>query len=205
MGYLDTLAALPPDRTLIRPADSRVAILTGQSSFVSSRLSAEQQNFLAAVTPADYEPLSAGFPYHSQLDCFRAEPSMVAASWRNAAQTIWSGGSSRFRRILAQTLQCLLSRTARRLVLVAGSCGLQLANAVWPLLEQPAQLDVRVVALGPACFAKLRIKACVVQGAGDFWSKLFYRGPVDHRVACGHLDYWTSPEVRAITAAEITR
>ena len=202
------LAALDPERSLIRDADSRVVILTGQSSFVSSRLSGEQQSFLESVAPAGFELVMSGFPYHSDLLDIREEPSLMAASWRNAAQTIWSGASATFRRVLAGTLERVLARTRRHVAVVAGSCGLQLANAVWPILAKPAGLDIRVIALGPACFGPLRMDGAavsVLQGRKDRWSRLYYRGRVDHAVDCGHLDYWTSAEVREITAAAIAR
>jgi hypothetical protein len=197
-SYPQHLASLVPERSLIQQADSRVVILTGQSSLTSSRLSEVQQRFLEAVTPPGFEAMFAGFPYHADQLGDRPEPSLLAASWRNAAQTIWTGASTLFRRMLSQTLNSLLSRTNSRFILITGSCGLQLANSVWPELMKPRQLDLRVIALGPACFAPLRMSASVIQGREDYWSKLLYRGPVHFKVPCGHLDYWTSPAVRAL-------
>jgi hypothetical protein len=198
MSYPHRLASLAPERSLIHQADSRVVILTGQSSFTSSRLSAIQQGFLEAITPPGFDLMPAGFPYHADLLGTRPEPSILSASWRNAAQTFWSAAPTVFRQALAQTLNTLLSRTNRRLILITGSCGLQLANSVWPELNKPAELDIRVIALGPACFGTLQVPATVIQGRRDYWSKLFYRGPVKFHVPCGHLDYWTSHEVRAL-------
>lgn len=91
-----------------------------------------------------------------------------------------------------------MDATSRRLILTTGSCGLQLANAAWPLLRVPPDLRVDVTALGPACFGKLRMPVTVVQGRRDRWSRMFYRGRVDHFCECGHLDYWDSNEARAL-------
>ncbi len=204
MSYSRRLASLAPERSLIHQADSRVVILTGQSSFTSSRLSAMQQSFLEAITPPGFEAMPAGFPYHSDQLGARPEPSILSASWRNAAQTLWTATPTAFRMTVAQTLNTLLSRTGRRLILITGSCGLQLANSVWPELAKPAQLDIRIIALGPACFAPRSVPATVIQGSRDYWSKLFYHGTVHFHVPCGHLDYWTSPEVQALICESLS-
>jgi hypothetical protein len=127
----------------------------------------------------------------------------LAASLRNVVQVFWSFASTRYQSIVRQTLQRAIDTTERRLLLITGSCGLQLAVRAWPDLRIPAALEVRIVALGPACFGRLRLAPAaitVLQGGHDGWSRLFYRGPVDARLPCGHLDYWTSPEVREIVA-----
>ena len=85
MSYARRLASLAPERSLIHQADSRVVILTGQSSFTSSRLNAIQQCFLESVTPPGFEPMLSGFPYHADQLADRPEPSILSASWRNAA------------------------------------------------------------------------------------------------------------------------
>jgi hypothetical protein len=157
-----------------------------------------QQRFLEAISPPGFERMMSGFPYHADQLGDRPEPSLLAASWRNAAQTLWTARPTPFRLVLSQTLNCLLATTSRRLILITGSCGLQFANSVWPELIKPSQLDICVIALGPACFGPLRIPATVIQGRSDYWSKLLYRGPVNFYVPCGHLDYWTAPEVHAL-------
>jgi hypothetical protein len=121
---------------------------------------------------------------------------MVTASVRNSLQVIWSLWHPGYRRVLERVLQQVIDATSERLILITGSCGLQLANAVWPKLQVPSALHVKVIALGPACFGALQLPVTVLQGDRDGWSRLLYRGPVDGRCACGHLDYWTSEQVR---------
>jgi hypothetical protein len=83
----------------------------------------------------------------------------------------------------------MLFGAASRTILITGSCGVQLANVGWP---------GEVIALGPACLGPLRVRAYVIRGRGDGWSRLFYRGRVDRACGCGHLGYWESEEVREI-------
>jgi hypothetical protein len=204
-GYLRRLAALDPRGSLITPADLRVLLLTGQSSFRSARLADEQVEFLRTVSPCAGAAVEAGFPFHADLLADEREPfALVAASARNARQVVWSVTSRRYRQVVEHTLQQALDATRERLIVVTGSCGLQLLNRAWTPLALPPRLRVQVVALGPACFAPLRLapaEVTVIAGARDPWSRLFYGGRTDVRVACGHLDYWTSPEVRARVAA----
>ena len=168
---------------------TRVALLTGQSSFVSSALSPVQVSFLRAVAPVGASVLEMGFPFDSSFlgEGFQ-EAGMAGASWRNARQVGWALGSERFRGIVRARLGMLFG-AASRTILITGSCGLQLANVGWP---------GEVIALGPACLGPLRVRAYVIRGRGDGWSRLFYRGRVDRACGCGHLGYWESEEVREI-------
>ncbi len=204
-GYLRRLAALDPRGSLLAPADLRVLLVTGQSSFRSARLAEEQVAFLREVSPCPGAVLEAGFPFHADLLADEREPfALLAASARNARQVVWSMTSRRYQQVVRRTLQQALDATRERLIVLTGSCGLQLLNRAWTRLALPPRLRVQVVALGPACFAPLRLRPAevtVIVGTRDPWSRLFYRGRADVRVACGHLDYWTSPDVRARVAA----
>jgi len=187
VNYFARLQALDDAGSLLVPVERRVMILTGQSSWRSARLSEEQEAFLDAMTPQGWTAVRAGFPYHSAMmvEAFE-ETSMIGASWRNAAQMAMSMGSRPYRAVVRQVLQRAMDTTRGRLRIVTGSCGLQLLNCVWEELRGEAE----VLALGPACFGKLRVPAEVVMGDRDGWSRLFYWGRVDRRVPGGHLDYW---------------
>jgi len=195
-GYL---AKLERANTPLPAVTDRVALLTGRSSFASPALSPQQLSFLKAIAPSGYSILETAFPYDLSLHgtAFR-ETGMLAASWRNMRQVCWSIRNPAFRAIVAGRMQALFDATGRHLILITGSCGLQLANSAWPQLRPPANLRIDVIALGPACFGRLRMPAKVIQGRRDFWSRLFYRGPVDHYCDCGHLDYWDSESVRGL-------
>lgn len=181
--------------------NARIALLTGRSSFASSALSPAQLSFLHSVAPPGTEVIPIGFPFEeSTLGAGYRDVSMIAASWRNGLQVWWTISSAGFRRQVADRLQFLLDSTGERLILITGSCGLQLANRAWPHLRVREDLAVDVVALGPACLDPLRMPATVVQGRRDGWSRLFYSGPVHHRTPCAHLDYWDSAETRRLVA-----
>ena len=202
--YLRRLEELDPRASLVTPAGVRLLLLTGQSSFRSARLEPEQSAFLRAIAPPDATIVDAGFPFHPAMLDDAPPPGMVAASWRNLLQVLWSVASPRYQTSVARTLQQAVDATEIELLLVTGSCGLQIANRVWPRLVIPPGLRIRAVALGPACFGRLRLapaRVAVVQGTRDGWSRLFFRGRIDARVPCGHLDAWTSPAVRAEIAA----
>ena len=204
LRYLSRIEALDPQASLLAPAAIRLLLLTGQSSFRSARLEPEQSSFLRAIAPPGAAIVDLGFPFHPAMLTDARSPGILAASWRNLLQVIWSVASPRYQASVARTLQQALDATESELLLVTGSCGLQIANRAWPRLVVPPGLRTRVVALGPACFGRLRLapaEITVVQGARDGWSRLFYRGRIDARVPCGHLDAWTSPAVRAQIAA----
>ena len=207
MSYFRRLAQREARGSLIQDTGSRIVLLTGQSSFSSARLSPEQETFLRMVAPVGCEPLLAGFPYHANfLGADFRSAGMVAASVRNGVQVMGSLLHPSYRLVLEGVLQELVDKTRELLVLVTGSCGLQMANAVWPRLQLPVGLRVEVVALGPACAGVLRLQGArvtVVQGDQDGWSHLFYRGNVDVRCSSGHLDYWTSLEVQDCVAKHL--
>lgn len=197
MSYFQRLESLDYNRTLAVPTRSRIALLTGQSSFRSSRLTTQQLDFLRDVAPVNAERLQLGFPYHPDFDCDAAEPGIVAASARNTLQYLFSLHSRRYQRIVALALQPLFTNTGESLFIVTGSCGLQLLTQAWPLIEQPQHLNVRVVALGPAGLLPPRAVA-TIRGHRDLWSRLLYHGPITARCDAGHLDYWNSQQARQL-------
>jgi hypothetical protein len=200
-----------PSVSLVRSAGCRLVLLTGQSVPSNTSLSPEQRTFLAAVAPPGVEPLAHGFPFHPIYASGRyRRPSLPAASLHNAHQFIAAAVSRDFRAIIALRLDELMQRTSDRLFLLTGSCGLQLLNAAWPALTAARRARIEVVALGPASLDAIRVpraQLTTVQGARDAWSRWLFRGPVDHRVPCGHLDYWTLREtielVRGLLASRL--
>jgi len=187
-----------PALSLVRPARRRIALLTGQSSPQNTALSPEQRTFLARVAPAGFATLAHGFPFHASYERRPYErPPIALASLHNARQFMAAMNDAAFRNVLAARLGELFERTEDRLILLTGSSGLQLLNAAWPHVCGAA-LNVQVLALGPACLARLNIPAsCLttIRGSCDAWSRLLYRHSIDHEVTCGHLSYWSSPEV----------
>jgi len=194
MGYCTQLRALDYRDSLGAPVRPRVVLLTGQSSFRSSRLMPSQVDFLKAVAPPDAEPLLAGFPFHPAFDCEAHDASLPVAAARNSLQFVWSLTSEQLRRAIAAALRPLLQN---KLVIVTGSCGLQMLAAATTVLP----IDARIVALGPAMWRPYSLdmrRVSVLQGLRDGWSRLLYRGPVNTYCEADHLGYWESHEVRGI-------
>ena len=201
MSYRTRLAGLDENLSLVKPAASRLVLLTGQSSFRSSRLSPAQVEFLNSVAPPGVQPLPNGFPFHSNFDGAAPAPCLLAASLRNALQVCWSLFSPVYRRSVANVLQTLFRNTSECLYIVTGSCGLQILASAWPMLIVPDSLRLCVVALGPALIRPGALPADrihALQGRRDLWSRLLYRGRLEARCNSGHMDYWSSPDAREL-------
>jgi hypothetical protein len=196
LGYREKLEQF---RFAATPSRRRILLLTGQSSFRSSRLTESQSDLLRALgDQLAAEPLFLGFPFHSALDVPDREPPLTAAALRNTWQYLWSRTDRTFQRTIARALQPWLDATCERLFVLTGSCGLQMLCSAWPELRDAGRL--RVVALGPACWRPNLPDLFTIQGRSDYWSRLLYRGPVSSYCAGGHLDYWNSLEVRDLAA-----
>ena len=183
------------------PAPATGAWLTGQSAAHHSRLSPGQLALLDDLTPLGFTAVRGGFPYNeaAMQHPYRAEPIGIA-SVRNTAQHVAATLSPRFAHDLAEHLQPLLDRTTQHLLLLCGSTGAQMMSAALPHVRLPGSLNVQVVALGPVGrlpAPRPRLRVHVIQGGRDLVSRWVYRGPVDTRVAGGHMDYAVHPDVRA--------
>lgn len=197
MGYRTRLRALDYRNSLAAaPARSRVVLLTGQSSFRSSRLMPVQVDFLKAVAPPDAEPLLAGFPFHPEFDRAAPDAALPLAAMRNSLQFFWSFTSASYRQTIADALRPLLRH---KLAIITGSCGLQMLAAASPLIP----IDARIVALGPAMFRPFKLemqRVRAVQGRRDVWSRLLYRGPIAAYCDADHLGYWQCSNTREVVA-----
>ncbi len=197
MGYRTRLRALDYRNSLAATTvRSRVVLLTGQSSFQSSRLMPVQIDFLKAVTPPGAEPLLAGFPFHPEFDRAAPDAPLPIAAMRNSLQFIWSMTSASYRRTIADALRPMLRH---KLSIVTGSCGLQMLAAASTTLP----IDARIVALGPAMLRPFQLdmrRVLAVRGRYDGWSSLLYHGPIAVYCDADHLGYWESREVRGIVA-----
>ena len=172
--------------------ERQIIFLTGQSDPSRCALSPEQQAFLDALPLPASAKLSLNFPYRTDTPSWRHTPVLVG-SVNNARQYVRSR-QPMFAADHAAHVQRLLAR-ARRTLILAGSCGLELFVNL--RLPREALDTVHVFAYGPAA-RRLPDCACVlVQGRRDWVSRVWFR-TVDHRVDCGHRDYLQSPEVRLL-------
>lgn len=174
------------------------AWLSGQSSYRHSQLSPGQLDLLDALASLGCATIRCGFPYNSAAQAlpYSAEP-LAAASVRNSAQYLAARFDRRFQAELARHLQPLADRTSRRLVLLSGSCGLELLAAALPRLCLRPGLRVLAVGLGPVGRRPgSQVRLHVIQGDGDWISRLGYRGAADLRVPGGHMAYLNRADVR---------
>lgn len=178
--------------------EGRVLLITGQSRLTRTPLSPIQTKFLAEVTPLGFEPVYSGLPFRSVAT--EAPPNLLTAALTNARQFLWINQHPAYAELIAGALSPLLA-SSRAAMIVTGSMGLSLLQAAWPRLKDPVPARLAIVCLGPVgpgpTFAP-DVVVKVVQGVRDGWSRCLYRGPVTHRIACGHLDYWQNPEAQQV-------
>lgn len=85
-----------------------------------------------------------------------------------------------------------------RLLLITGSCGLQLVHS-WTGLAAYAD-QVEILALGPVALTRGCVRTTLVQGSKDYISRLWFRRP-DYTVpGVGHMEYWSNRDVKEIAA-----
>lgn len=204
--YLKILRGYSTEDHLARSAPSAPALaawLTGQSSYRHSQLSPGQLAVLDELEDLGYRTVRAGFPYNRRAleRAYSPEP-LLPASLRNAGQLAAALASAAFAAEVARHLQPLADAASRRLLLVCGSCGLQLLAAALPRLALPGELRLGILALGPVGLApaplfarRLGFDLVVVRGSRDWISRLGCRLPADLAPPVDHLGY-TGPEAR---------
>lgn len=212
MSYLRILEGYSTDDHLAGPAGSAgqvAAWLTGQSSYRHSQLSPEQLavlDDLADIADAGYETVRAGFPYNRRALSMPYAPEPLArASWRNFSQFLAALARPAFSVEVARHLQPLIDSASRRLLLLCGSGGLQLFASALPRLSIPPALRIGLVGVGPVCLSPAAvfrshrgIDLFVIQGSGDWISRLGCRTGADARPPVGHLGYTRNPEARRV-------
>lgn len=169
----------------------QIGFLTGQSDPAGCALSPVQQRFLHRLAGPGRRLLASNYPYHAAPGAHRAVP-LWLASVHNGRQYLAARAGRADPQARAQLL-ALLAR-APMTVLLAGSCGLQLLDAL--ALPAAARSRVAVFAYGPVAkrMPPVALGFCV-RGRHDGLSRLLFRGTVDAVPACGHLDYLADPQV----------
>lgn len=167
----------------------QVLFLTGQSDPARCALSPEQQAFLDALPLPSSAKLSINFPYRADTQPWRAIPLLIG-SVNNARQYARSRRPV-FAADHAAHMQQLIAQ-ARRTLILAGSCGLELFVNLQ--LPREALKTVHIFAYGPTARRRPDCACVLVQGRRDWISRCWFR-TVDHLVDCAHRDYLQSPEV----------
>lgn len=165
------------------------AFLTGHSVPGCTGLSRVQRDFQlrSGLPPARWLPHN--FPYHASAP-YPEETPLLAASWSNVRHYLRSR-RPQFAREFAPPVEAAFA-PFERIVILAGSCGLELLHN----LQLPAALRARlhVFAYGPVSRRVPETAShCLVQGHADWLSRWFHRR-VDHRIAAAHMGYLEAPE-----------
>lgn len=172
---------------------NKVAFLTGQSDAGRNALSSKQRDFLARSGVPALEILDRNFPYRPCDETERKVP-LWKASLSNALQYLASRGSAFPSAHRSEVMEVFAS--CERVVLLAGSCGLELLVNL--RLPEDFLARTHVFAFGPVARSTPRCATLwTVQGDRDYISKWWCRDP-DHRIRGHHLDYLDSPEVMGL-------
>jgi len=174
------------------------AFLTGHSIPGCTGLSRVQREFQQrSGLPAECW-LPHNFPYTASFP-YPEDTPLLAASWSNVRHYFRSRRPA-FAREFAPRVSAAFA-PFDRIVVAAGSCGLELLNH----LALPAELRARlhVFAYGPVSRRRPEVAShLLVQGRTDLLSRWFHPR-VDHRIEASHLGYLQAPETLALFRAYV--
>lgn len=176
------------------PARPRIAFLTGQSDPGRCALSPAQRRVLDRLADAapDLDCTPLNFPWNADTAPWRPVP-LLRASLANGRQWLAArrGSLSLFGAdAIAMAQACL--REAPRTLLLAGSCGLSLLDALVATFDDADRARLRVVAYGAVAPRWPRgLAGTALRGDRDRIAHWFGPGdgPPPQSLACGHLDY----------------
>ncbi len=173
----------------------RMAIVTGLSNPNSCSLSEDQRSLLTAVSDDENSAVLWNFPFIPD-SVPRTEMSLVQASMANGLQFLRSRTTG-YQQLATPHWDALAEATGC-LLIVTGSCGIQLLSC-WPgAMQRAAAGRIRALALGPVGSSHPDFPVTLVQGSQDWISRLWFRKS-DHVVnSVNHLDYWKNTESREI-------
>lgn len=169
-----------------------VAFLTGRSDPGSNALSPAQRGFMERSPVPAGQWLDRNFPY-AECGAWRETP-LLRASVNNSLEYLLSR-RERFRQRYRTSFMETFAGDAP-VILLTGSCGLELLVN----LRLPCEFLERlhVFAYGPVSRSTPDCATLqLVQGNQDMISR-WWHSWVDHRIACGHMDYLDSPEMMAL-------
>lgn len=160
------------------------AFLTGQSNPAVNALSEGQRSFLDRTLESGHERLMRNFPY-TDLPTFEGQVPLWRASMNNSRQYLASrreAFASRYRPAVFSAFEGY-----QRVILLAGSCGLELLVNL--RLPEEFLKRLHVFAYGPV---SRRLPDCeklwLVQGDKDPISRWWHSDP-HHRIPCHHMNY----------------
>jgi hypothetical protein len=172
----------------------KIVIVTGLSDPNSCRLTEAQLSLINLPALPPDSVVTENFPFVQQPEGSMSSRSLAQASLANGLQFFrtWTAGY----RNLAAVHWASLLQSVDHLLVVAGSCGIQLVTSC-PAIQQAAD-KVRLLALGPVGTRQPRLSTVLVQGQRDWLSRSFFPRPDLIVARVGHLDYWENSLVREL-------
>jgi hypothetical protein len=165
----------------------KIAFLTGLSNPNSCALSKVQKQFLARLELPEIYKLYLNFPY--VLSKGEENEPLWKASLHNTQQFLNAHSYKNF--IRAHLVH--LANTTEHLILIAGSCGLEILNV--GLNDEATKKILHVYALGPVAWQKPGYPCILIQGSSDYISKLFFRKVAFQPPDVNHMNYLESKSV----------
>lgn len=182
----------PPTNHPVTPV--KIALLTGLSNPWNCALSDVQRDFLASLHLPESWKVYRNFPWTTGGDVPAATP-LWRASFHNAWQFL--AASTPLYRRLGRTHWEALVHSTDHVVVLAGSCGLQIANCL--LTECPARATrIDILGFGPVAWRRPPVKHRLVQNRGDAISRCFFRKAEDVLAGAGHMNYLEDPRLTEI-------
>jgi hypothetical protein len=163
--------------------------ITGHSVPGYTGLSREQRDFQSRSVVPEKNWLRHNFPWKETFP-YPKSFNLVSGSWNNVRHYL----ASRRRAFRVQHRMAVIERFAPhdQVLLLAGSCGLELLNNLH--LPEETRRRLHVFAYGPVCRSRPDVASLfVVQGSRDFLSRAFHRR-ADARFTCSHMSYLEAPE-----------
>lgn len=203
--YRKKLSNLDPSGYMLKRRDNHLCLLTGQSSFKTSRLDKEKLDFLNHISDQDLTTVTIGFPWHNEFDILAGKPALIAATIRNIRQYLWLNLDKEYKKSVSNIIRKIVEMTDKKLVIITGSCGIGYLSCALENIKVTNELWV--LALGPVGSKNINSKNIsrfhVIQGHNDIWSKLLWLGNVDEYTNCGHMEYYKCPQTLRATRSFI--
>lgn len=170
-----------------------VGFITGHSARGCTGLSQEQWDFQRRSAVPEENWLRHNFPWQETFP-FPEPFHLLSASWNNVRHYFESRRPVFREQHRAGVVELFARHDA--VILLAGSCGLELLNN----LDLPAETRGRlhVFAYGPVSRRRPEVASCfMVQGEGDVISRTFHRH-AEARFPCPHMGYLAAAETRRL-------
>lgn len=172
--YKEKLSNLNESGYMLKREDNRLCLLTGQSSFKTSRLDKDKLDFLNHISDHNFTAVTIGFPWHNEFDVLADKPSLITASIRNIRQYLWLNFDKEYKKKVSDIINKLVQMTNNRLIIITGSCGIKYLSCALENINITSELWV--LALGPVGNKNINSRNIrrfhVIQGKYDIWSKL---------------------------------